>query len=94
LLEVLLALGLVVMSAVFLCAVFAAAKYLLGPLASSGGGRGGGLLMIGILGLGIWALKYPWTELLRYYRYEAHTLRPLKENETAPPDDAREKNEG
>ncbi len=50
--------------------------------------------MVGILGLGVWVLKYPWTALLRYYRYEAHTLRPLKDNETAPPHKARDKNEG
>ena len=35
-----------------------------------------------------------WRPFLTYYRYEAHTLRPLKENETVPPGDGRDKNEG
>ena len=39
-------------------------------------------------------LGYLWALLLKYYRYEAHTLRPLKENETVPPGDGRDKNEG
>lgn len=52
------------------------------------------MLILGSIALAVYALKYPWAALLRYYRYEAHTLRPLKENETAPPGDARDKNEG
>lgn len=35
-----------------------------------------------------------WRPYLTYYRYEVHTLRPLKENETTTPGDGREKNEG
>lgn len=88
-LEVVLALGLVAVSAVVLIAVSAGASYFFAPA-----GRAGGPLLVGSLALAFWVLKYPWTALLRYYRYEAHTLRPLKENETAPPGDAREKNEG
>jgi hypothetical protein len=35
-----------------------------------------------------------WRPFLTYYRYEAHTLRPLTKNETTIPGDGREKNEG
>ncbi len=93
-LEVLLALGLMVLSAAFLVAVVALVAYLFGPLAWSGGSRGGGMIFVGSLGLGVYALKYPWTALLRYYRYEAHTLRPLKDDKTAARPEGREKNEG
>ncbi|MBL9048674.1 MAG: hypothetical protein JNK19_00995 [Tabrizicola sp.] len=35
-----------------------------------------------------------WRKLLTYYRYEVHTLRPIKEEKTATPTDGRETNEG
>jgi hypothetical protein len=89
LLEVGLALGLVVVSAVVLVAVTVGASYLFAPA-----GRAGGPLLAGSIALAFWILKYPWTALLNYYRYEAHTLRPLKEDETTIPGDGREKNEG
>jgi hypothetical protein len=94
LLELGLALGLVVVSAAFLFGIVAAAVYMLGPLTSSGGSRGGGMMVVGALGFGIALLRYPWAALLRYYRYEAHTLRPLKDNETTTPGNGHEKNEG
>lgn len=39
-------------------------------------------------------LAFLWGLLLRYYRYDAHTLRPQSENKTTPSGDGREKNEG
>ena len=50
--------------------------------------------MVGILALAFWVLKYPWNALLRYYRYEAHTLRPIKDEKTAVPGNGSDKNEG
>jgi len=35
-----------------------------------------------------------WRPFLAYYRYEAHTLRPLAQTEKTTPGDGREKNEG
>jgi hypothetical protein len=89
LLELALGFGLVAVSAAFLVGVFMGGAYLLGPA-----GRAGGPVMIGVMGAAFWVLKHPWTALLRYYRYEAHTLRPLKEDETTTPGVRRDKNEG
>ena len=35
-----------------------------------------------------------WRKLLTYYRYDGHTLRPLKEEKTATSDNGSETNEG
>jgi hypothetical protein len=89
LLELALGFGLVVVSAAFLVGVFMGCAYLLGPA-----GRAGGPVMIGVMGAAFWVLKHPWTALLRYYRYEAHTLRPLKDDETTTLGNGRETDEG
>jgi len=72
-----LALALVAISAIVLVAVTAGASFFFAPA-----GRAGGPLLVGSLALAFWVLKYPRTALFRYYRYEAHTLRPIKEDRT------------
>ena len=80
LLEVGLALGLVVLSAAFLMVWVAVPIYVLKLLSLKGGriGKAGAVWIM----LGFFLLKYPWNALLKYYRYEAHTLRPIKEDRT------------
>jgi hypothetical protein len=93
LLEVALALGLAVLSGAFLAGVVFAGLYLFGPV-GDGDGTGGRSLLLGSICLAAYVLKYPWTALLNYYRYDVRTLRPLKKNETATPADGRDENEG
>jgi hypothetical protein len=94
LLEVVLAFGLAVLSVAFIAGVLFVGLLLFGPVVGTEAGGGGRLIFLGSICLSLYALKYPWTALLRYYRYEAHTLRPLKDEKTAAPANGREKNEG
>lgn len=80
-LEVVLALLLAVFSGAFLVVCAVLPVYLL-TLFGVKGGRRVGRLGIASLVTGIFLLKYPWNALLRYYRYEAHTLRPIKDETT------------
>ena len=107
-LEVLLALGLAVLSAGVFLAGLALVLWVLmaiyltlfrvSPILAYGimtTGAGLSMKVAGPVMRLCWkGLAAIWRPFLTYYRYEAHTLRPLKENETAPPGDARDKNEG
>jgi hypothetical protein len=39
-------------------------------------------------------LSYLWASLLKYYRYDTHTLRPLPNNNTTTPGEGHENKEG
>lgn len=94
-LELGLALGLAVFSVAFLAGVVLLALYHFGPITSSSEGSGGGrAIILGSFGLAAYVLKYPWAALLKYYRYEAQTLRPIKDETTAMPRDGGGKHEG
>ena len=108
LLEVGLALGLAVLSAGVLLAGLALVLWVLiavyltlfrvSPILAYVIMTSGAGLSVKVAGPGMrlcWkGLAAIWRPFLTYYRYEAHTLRPLKENETVPPGDGRDKNEG
>ena len=83
LVEVLAGIALALASGVFLVLCIVAPAWILLRLGGGhGGGRSGGKVeVLSLLG-GIWLLKYPWNALLKYCRYEAHTLRPLADDET------------
>jgi hypothetical protein len=93
LLELSLALGLAVLSVAFLVGVVLAGLYLQGPVGDDEG-SGGRPFILGSFCLAVYVLKHPWAALLRYYRYDVQTLRPLAESKTEVPGDRREKNEG
>ena len=107
-LEVLLALGLAVVSAgVFLAGLALVlwvmmtvylALFRVSPILAYGIiGAGAGLsikVANPVMSLCWKGLAAIWRPFLTFYRYEVHTLRPLKENENATPGDGREKNEG
>ena len=80
LVEVLAGLALALASGVFLVLCLVVPAYVLFwmDVETHSGGK---LEVASFLG-GLWLLKYPWGALLKYYRYEAHTLRPLAEGET------------
>lgn len=63
-----------------------------GLLAASAGGT---IKFVGPVMGTIWkALSAVWRPFLTYYGYEAHTLRPLRDDKTVAPPEGREKNEG
>lgn len=80
LLELGLALGLAVLSVAGLAGAVILGLFIFGPVGSDGGG--GRWIILGSLGLAIYILKHPWAALLKYYRYDTQTLRPIKEDET------------
>ena len=81
-LEVALALILVVLSAGFFLGVVGLAIFALNLVLPAEAGRLGGAIIILVGALAAYLLKFPWNVLLKYYRYEAHTLRPIKDDET------------
>ena len=91
-LEVGLALVLAVLSVGFIAGAILLALFLFGPFGSED--SGGRVLILAGVAFAVYILKYPWIALLKYYRYEAHTLRPIKDEKTAARPDGREKNEG
>jgi hypothetical protein len=108
LVEVLLALGLVVLSAGTIMAGLALSVaalmavyvtlFRVSPILAYGLlAAGGGLtfkFVVPIMTM-VWkGIAAVWRPFLRYYRYEAHTLRPIKDEKTAAPANGREKNEG
>jgi hypothetical protein len=108
LVEVVLALGLAVLSAGTLLAGLAlcvvgfmavyAALFRVDPILAYGltaASTGLTIKFVGPVMKTIWkGLAAVWRPFLGYYRYEAHTLRSLADEETAAPAHGRDKNEG
>jgi hypothetical protein len=106
--EVVLALGLAVLSAVVLLFGLALALWILmtvykalyrvSPILAYGimaSGAGLSVKVVGPLMRLCWkGLAAIWQPFLAYYGYEMHTLRPLTEVEATAPGDGRDKNEG